>query len=249
MMTDRLTEEFTLPSRGLVYNTKFDPTITLRPMTLADEMKRLSPTKNTYKRMAEIIDGCLTNKLPISAYDLCVGDYIYLLQALRITTYGPEYKFQFTCPFCDNSSTDSIDLDKMSLNEYTSEFETAKYITLPVSGKEVELRLQTPRDLDNIARKAREEKTKYNMDVDQELSYTIESYINTIDGETLDPVLGREALKKLSMKDTNYLIQSAEKLNSMIGINSIILLHCDNCGRDIPSPFRYTEEFFRPSID
>lgn len=249
MMTDRLTEEFSLPSKGLIYNTKFDPVISLRPMTLADEMKRLSPTKNTYKRMAEIIDSCLTTKLPISAYDLCMGDYIYLLHALRITTYGTEYKFQFNCPYCNTTNSDSINLENMNKNEYSSEFETAKYITLPVSGKEVELRLQTPRDLDNIARKAREEKSKYNMDVDQELSYTIESYINTIDGETLDPIIGREALKKLSMKDTNYLVQSAEKLNSMIGVDSVVWLHCDTCGRDIPTPFRYTDEFFRPTID
>ena len=58
-MANIITEEYTLPSKGLVYNKKFDPTFTIKSMTLADELKRLSPSNNAYKHMSEIIDNCL----------------------------------------------------------------------------------------------------------------------------------------------------------------------------------------------
>ena len=65
-------EEFILPSKGLIYKEKFDPHIRMRSMTVAEEMKRLSPATNPYKMMSEIIDACIIDKLPISAYDMCL---------------------------------------------------------------------------------------------------------------------------------------------------------------------------------
>lgn len=248
-MANIITEEYTLPSKGLVYNKKFDPEFTIKSMTLADELKRLSPSKNVYKHMSEIIDNCLVTKFPISAYDLCMGDYIFLLHKLRVVTYGSEYKLSFTCPYCGESCTDSIDLDNMPVKEFDDSISKFKVITLPTSGLEVVLRFQTPRDLDNIARKTREDKIKFPDADDQELSYVIESYIDTIDGEGLDPILGRNTLKTLGMKDINAILNAANKLNSYIGVDSNIMLHCENCGREVYVPFRYTEEFFRPSND
>ena len=218
-------------------------------MTLADELKRLSPSKNVYKHMSEIIDGCLVNKFPISAYDLCMGDYIFLLHKLRIVTYGSDYKLSYTCPYCGEISTDSINLDNMPVKEWDDSINQLRSVTLPVSGLEIVLKMQTPHDLDNIARKVREDKIKFPEGDDQELSYMIESYIDTVDGEGLDPILGRNTLKTLGMKDINYLINAADKLNESIGIDSNMMLHCENCGREIYVPFRYTDEFFRPSID
>lgn len=246
-MANIITEEYSLPSKGLVYNKKFDPEFTIKSMTLADELKRLSPSKNAYKHMAEIIDSCLITKFPISAYDLCLGDYIFLLHKLRIVTYGSDYNLSYTCPYCGEESKDSINLDSMPVKEFDDSVSSLMIITLPNSELEVKLRLQTPRDLDNIARKVREDKIKFPEGDDQELSYIIESYIDTIDGEGLDPILGRNTLKTLGMKDINYLINAADKLNESIGIDSNMMLHCENCGREIYVPFRYTDEFFRPS--
>lgn len=246
-MANIITEEYTLPSKGLVYNKSFDPTFEIRSMTLADELKRLSPSNNVYKHMSEIIDNCLVKKFPISAYDLCMGDYIFLLHKLRVVTYGTEYKLSYTCPFCGEASRDSINLDSMTVNEYDPSINELRSFTLPTSGLEVVLRFQTPHDLDNIARKVREDKIKFPDGDDQELSYMIESYIDTIDGEGLDPILGRNTLKTLGMKDINTIINNANDLNSAIGVDSNMMLHCENCGREIYVPFRYTDEFFRPS--
>ena len=246
-MANIITEEYTLPSKGLVYNKTFDPTFEIRSMTLADELKRLSPSNNVYKHMSEIIDNCLVKKFPISAYDLCMGDYIFLLHKLRVVTYGTEYKLSYTCPFCGEQSTDSINLDEMSVKEFDESVNQLRVITLPTSGLEVVLRLQTPRDLDNISRKVREDRIKFPDGDSQELSYMIESYIDTVNGEGLDPILGRDTLKTLGMKDINYLVNAANELNDSIGVDSNMLLHCENCGREVYVPFRYTDEFFRPS--
>ena len=62
-MTYTIQEEYVLPSKGKLYNVPFDPTIKLRSMTVADEMKRLQVSDNPYKVMSEIIDDCLITKL------------------------------------------------------------------------------------------------------------------------------------------------------------------------------------------
>jgi len=68
-------ETYTLPSLGKMYQTQFDPQVELRSMTVAEEMKRLTSTDQPYNAMASIIDSCILNKLPISTYDMCIGDY------------------------------------------------------------------------------------------------------------------------------------------------------------------------------
>ena len=59
MYNSTIQENFTLPSKGLIYDQKFDPTITLRSMTVMEEMKRLSYNASEYKVMSEIIDDCI----------------------------------------------------------------------------------------------------------------------------------------------------------------------------------------------
>jgi len=102
-------EDFSLPSEGRIYGKTFNPDVTLRSMTVEDEMKRLSPSKNPYKNMSEIIESCITSeKLPISVYDLCIGDYTYLLHKLRVVTYGANYPIRYMCPKCGSIENDTL---------------------------------------------------------------------------------------------------------------------------------------------
>ena len=70
-----ISENFILPSKGKIYTENINPDVTLRSMTTADEMKRLSPSEFPYKKMSTIIDDCIIEDLPLSAYDMCIGDY------------------------------------------------------------------------------------------------------------------------------------------------------------------------------
>ena len=50
------------------------------------------------------------------------------------------------------------------------------------------------------------------------------------------------------MKDTQALIQGADKFNDKVGMDNSILVTCPNCNTEISTPFRITSEFFGPTI-
>lgn len=249
-MSDTIREDFKLPSLGKIYSQQFNPNVTLRSMTVEDEMKRLSPSKKPYKAMSEIIESCMVEKLPISVYDLCMGDYIYLLYKLRIVTYGSEYNMQYVCPSCGSLEKVKVNLDKLKINKFTEKLKDSLNVELPVSKKIIKLRMQTPRDFDDIAEKTEEMKEEFpEMTGDPSYLLTLQSFIAGIDGNPVDQIMIKEFLKKLPMADANKLIQSATKVNNMIGVEGSIKVTCENCGLSTTLPFRFTDEFFRPTIN
>lgn len=242
-------EDFELPSKGMIYTRKFDPHFVLRSMTTEDEMARLAPSQNPYKAMSDIIESCLEKKFPIPVYDLCLGDYTYLLHKLRVVTYGADYNLRFTCPYCGKSETITINLDDMPVNRYDESLEDMSTVVLPVSKNEIKLRFQTPRDLDRIANEAKKMREEFpDMVGDPTILLTLQSLIDLIDGSAVNPIMIKETLKKLPMKDTNTISKIATKLNSSIGIDTDLKITCSNCGGEVNTPFRYTSEFFGPSV-
>lgn len=245
-----ITESYILPSKGLVYDREVDPEVSLRSMTTADEMRRLAPTETPYKVMSEIIEGCMIKKPNIKVYDMCIGDYQYLLHRLRVVTYGPDYKMQIRCLNCGEISDSVANLDDLEVLTYDESIQDLLKIHLPVSDKDIELRLQTPRILDEIETKSKELKRKIkDKSVDPSILYTIQSLIKKVDGQTLTPTQLEEFVKKLPMRDTNYLLQTANKLNRKLGVDTSIVCKCSQCGYDNPTTFRITSEFFGPSLD
>ena len=107
-----IAEDFVLPSLGKIYSQQFDPNIKLRSMTVAEEMKRLTNTDKPYKAMSEIIESCMETKLPISVYDMCLGDYQYLIHKLRVVTYGSNYNITVSCNKCGELFDTVFDLDE-----------------------------------------------------------------------------------------------------------------------------------------
>ena len=121
MSDARIVEEFYLPSQGLIYEgIEVDPSGMISSMKAKHEMLRLSVTDGSHKIMAEILDDCLESDLGISAYDLCLGDYQYLLFKLRVVTFGNEYTLRGKCPFCGFEQSTTVDLDALETKEYTN---------------------------------------------------------------------------------------------------------------------------------
>lgn len=116
-MDTTIYESFILPSKGLIYEEKIDPNISLRSMTTMEEMKRLSPTDMPYKVMSDIIEACMEEKPPIHVYDMCLGDYQFLLHKIRIVTYGPEYKMAVRCPECKAVTESIANLESLEIHE------------------------------------------------------------------------------------------------------------------------------------
>jgi hypothetical protein len=251
-MTDyTIANEYVLPSEGKIYgDTMINPHVKLRSMTTAEEMRRLNHTDKPYKAMSEIIDDCLVDDLGISAYDLCLADYQYLLHKLRIVTYGPIYKINSTCPYCGSTNTHHINLDEMTLVPLNlEEFKKYSEFILPLTKKEIKLRVQTPRILDGVTYKTKEYNRKHPEASDSAFLFTLESLIATVDGEKIEQFRMAEYLKSLPMMDTNYILKAAQKLNSMFGLDGNLDNTCNVCGLDYTSSFRTTSEFFGPSID
>lgn len=246
-----IANEYVLPSRGEVYSQDVNSHIKLRSMTTAEEMKRLNHTDRPYKSMSEIMNDCLVEEIGISAYDLCIPDYQYMLHKLRIVTYGPNYKISSTCPYCGAVNHYTLDLDSLNVIPYNEE-EYKKYseFTLPSTEKRIKLRMQTPRILDNITFKSKEEKRKNpGLQGDPAFLFTLESLIEEIDGSKPEQFRIVPFIQKLPMMDTNYILKCAQKLNTSFGIDAGLSNTCGNCGLDYNSSFRTTSEFFGPSID
>ena len=245
-----LTGSYTLPSLGRVYDVDVNPNVKIRSMTVAEEMKRLNSSDRPYKNLADIIDDCLVDKPGISSYDMCLGDFQYLLHKLRVVTYGTKYRLSSKCPHCGFDNVGDIDLNEMSVSSYTDEVEKYFDIELPVSKNRIRLRMQTPRILDDINVRVKEITSKRkSSSKDSAFLLNIESVIDTVDGSKLDVFKKSDFVKQLPMADINYILASMNKINELIGIDVTLSATCDFCGLDYDSPFRITPEFFRPSID
>ena len=246
-MDTTIYESFILPSKGLIYEEKIDPNISLRSMTTMEEMKRLSPTDMPYKVMSDIIEACMEEKPPIHVYDMCLGDYQFLLHKIRIVTYGPEYKMAVRCPECKAVTESIANLESLEIHEWDDAYVEKKIIELPVTHKQIELRFQTPHDLDLIAYRAKEMKKKTKQNLDYSIMFTLMSLIKKVDGRQLNSLELEEFVKSLPNKDANYLINKSAELNDLIGVDNTITLNCIACDEELNLPFRITSEFFGPT--
>ena len=246
-----IAEDCTLPSRGLVYNTPINPDIKLRAMTVAEEMKRLSATDTPYKTMCDIIEDCIVGDKPaISVYDMCLGDYQYLLVKLRTVTYGSAYKMTVKCPVCGGVSDVICELDKLEPITFDEDVDKLRKIHLPVCDKDVELIFQTPHILDDIAKRKREIlKANPELLVDPGFQLTLEKMIKSVDGKVMNPANLETWIKKMNMRDANLLMQQAVKLNESVGLSTDFTAECKHCKAEILNTFRITGEFFGPSAD
>lgn len=246
-----IANEYTLPSQGRVYDVEITPSFKLRSMTTVEEMKRLNHSDKPNKNIAEIMDDCLIENIGISAYDLCIPDFQYMLHKLRIVTYGPDYKLSSNCPWCGSSNINVVNLDDLKLVEFDNKtFEKYSEFELPSTKKLVKLRMQTPRILDNISTKVKDVRKKNpEFQGDPAFLFTLEALIDTVDGESLDRYRSIDFIRKLPMMDTNYILKSAEKLNESFGLDKSLEHTCSVCGLDYTGNFRTTSEFFGPSID
>ena len=87
------------------------------------------------------------------------------------------------------------------------------------------------------------------MEGDPAFLLSVESLIDTVDGEKMDAIQKPEFVRHLPMMDTNAILAYSQKLNERIGVNTFLEHSCDVCGMDYSSTFRTTSEFFRPTVD
>lgn len=244
-----ITEKVILPSKGKIYK-DVPETLTLRSMTTEEEMRRLSQRGTAYEKLCDIIDKCLIEEIPISSYDMCLGDYQGLLYGLRIATYGSKCLNPTICPHCGKLNNHEVDLYSLKPFDFEDFCDEDFEIVLPQSKKTIKLKLQTPRILDQIEKDVNDYKEKNKDDIlDTTFLFTLKHSIQYVDGIILDPIKLDAFLRKLPMRDTNVLMQKVLKLNDKVGINTEVSDKCDDCGNLYNATFRVSSEFFGPTID
>jgi len=246
-----IAEEYVLPSRGKVYSENVNPVVRIRSMTTEEEMKRLAPSDKAYKNLCEVIDDCLLENPGISSYDMCLADYQFLLHKLRVVTYGPNYENTSVCPYCQSENDGTLNLNELEVVEYDeAEFAKCLEFTLPRTQKRIRIRMQTPRMIDDINDRTNElRKKSKGTSGDTAFLFTLQSLIESVDGQKLDPVKREDFVRALPMMDTNFIMKHAQKLVESFGIRTSVELKCPICGLDYNTSFRITKEFFGPSID
>ena len=242
-----IAESYTLPSKGKVYSKEINPNIKVRSMTTQEEMKRLGRSDLQYKLISEIMDDCLVEKPGIPAYDLCMGDFQFLLYKLRTVTYGPDYKIESRCPICGAVNKKTVNLDNLEVFEYSDDFSKYLSIELPRTHKKVQLRMQTPRMLDEVRSKSDELLNKSSSVGEPAFLFTLQSVIEKVDGEVLDPVKLEQFVRNLPMMDANYILKSLEKIE--LGLDNTLVQKCSKCGGEHEYSFPISGEFFGPSIE
>lgn len=245
-----ITGNFVLPSKGKIYTEEIDPNVTLRTMTTAEEMRRMSATDFPYKAMSEIIKACMVSGPELHPYDMCLGDYLFLLYKLRTVTYGPFYKVTTTCPYCTTQNIDTINLDELEAKEFDPEIFNYMQFELPQSKNTVKLKIQTPRMLDTVQEKVKQYRKKSDdKSINPELIYTVSTMIDTIDGEQHNPVEVETWVRQLPMLDTQTILIYADKINEFIGISRKLEVECSICRLTYNTNLRINNEFFRPELD
>lgn len=244
-----IAEGYELPSKGKIYDVPVDQHIELRSMTARDEMKRLSPSTTQFKKLADIIEGCLIEKPKIHVYDMALGDYEFLLHKLRIVTYGPEYKMSVTCPHCLETFEADANLEQLQIVDFDeTKFHELQTFKLPASGDMIKIKFQTPHMLDDIELQTKEAKRKFRTaDIEFDLLFLLKNVIDEVNGIKLSPDKIETYINNLPAKDMIKIVNNVDALNACIGIDSTLFVDCKNCGGEVRTSFRFGPEFFRPS--
>ena len=242
-------EGYELPSKGKIYAENVNPHVELRSMSGRDEMKRLSPSSTPLKTLADIIEGCLIEKPAIHVYDMCLGDYEFLLHKLRIVTYGEDYKVNLRCAECGELIENVAKLDQLSVKEYDEEvIHELQSFSLPVSGRAITLSFLTPRRVEEMEVKVKDMKRKYKTaTIDFETLVRVLCNIDLVDGEKKSEHELENVVTNLPAKDLQKILNNIDKLNQQIGLDNILYLTCPKCGEEVTTFFRFGPEFFRPT--
>lgn len=246
-----ISEYVELPSKGVIYKgTTVAQEIHVSSMTTRHEMQRLAPSKSQFKVLCDILDDCIIGDIGISSYDMYSGDYQFLMFKLRTATYGPEITLVDYCPYCNKTSDLKVNLDTLQVTSDIEMFNKYRTVKLPRSEKTIVLNYQTPRMLDEMNRKVEEYNERTNgSQPDQHLAFLIKEMIESIDGKKPDPLNIEEWIRNLPMMDVQTIIAHTNKMDEAIGVDTNLVVECEECGRTHNTQLRISSEFFRPEIN
>ena len=203
------TETIELPSQGLVYpegHPLRKGTCEIKYMTAREE--DILASQNLIKK------GIVLDKLfesvvvepGVNPNDIYIGDKNAILLATRILGYGADYEIEMTDPFTLEKQAVTIDLGKVQTKDIDTEVlnsnNSYKFI-LPSSGKEIEFKLLTHGDEQDITKETQAlEKLNKNASTQFDVTTRLKYMITSVDGNTDRGFINRWVYNAFLAKDT-----------------------------------------------
>lgn len=239
------TETIELPSKGVFYpegSPLRNGTIELHYMTAKHEDILTSP--NLIQKglvLDKLIDALIATK-GVKSTDLLLGDLNAVMVAARILGYGKDYEVTLTCPSCGQQVEQTVNLTELQMqNEPENEKAPRFKIVLPVSKKEVVLKLLTRGDELRIEKEIKALK-KVNGDVDSETTTRLKSIVSSVDGDSNASVIW-QFVDNMLVRDARYLREQYRQIVPDVNFN--IQVDC-TCGPNQTARLPIGADFFWP---
>lgn len=239
----------TLPSNGRLYDGTIPDSVLMRAMTTQEE-KMLYGSTSGNERLKSMIKACILEPADFDINGLVLADFQYLLFQMRIITYGPEYKIDTICPYCNHSNAMTINLaEDLLVSELPDDFVEPIPLTLPVSKDKIECKLLRLRDnntVDKLAKKvAKNGRTSQN---EVAFMYRLAKSIVSLNGNSIDFPEAQEYVQEMHARDSAYINYKLDQIE--LGYDTEVEIEaCGQCGEAYEVNLPMTSEFFRPSFD
>lgn len=203
------TETIELPSQGLVYpegHPLRKGTCEIKYMTAREE--DILASQNLIKK------GIVLDKLfesvvvepGVNPNDIYIGDKNAILLATRILGYGADYEIEMTDPFTLEKQSVTIDLGKVQTKDIDTTVlsSTNSYkFTLPSNGKEIEFKLLTHGDEQEITKETQAlEKLNKSSSTQYDVTTRLKYMITSVDGNSDRGFINRWVYNAFLAKDT-----------------------------------------------
>jgi hypothetical protein len=246
------TELVDLPSKGKFYSEGHplynQETIEIKYMTARDEDILTSPS---LLKKGVAIDRFLQNVIRnqrINVSSLLSGDKNAILVASRINGFGADYTTKVTCPNCMAVNEHTFDLD--AVEQYSGDVHDGYDIVatdrgtflvkLPRTELEVEVRLLTSKDENELAARMQANKKRSNV-IETNLTDQLKKVIVSINGVD-DMQSIHKVVNNLPAYDSRYLRSAFVRLTP--GLDMTQDFTCDSCGFEKEVDIPLTVDFF-----
>jgi hypothetical protein len=247
------TEFVELPSRGKFYPDghplKDKDKIEIKFMT-AKEEDILTSRALIKKGVAidKMLESLILDK-NIKVESLLLGDKNALVVAARISGYGASYKTGVTCPNCGTSCKHEFDLEKLNIH-YCENFEeygvtktgsSTFKLQLPKTRSEVEVRLLTSKDENDIVESS-EKRKKLNLPEESSTSQ-MKAYVVSINGNS-DKAFLKQAIENMPALDAKTLRLVYREISPNVDMKQQFV--CSTCSFEQEMEVPFTVDFFWP---